>query len=106
MSAGIKSEHWDDAHGNPAGGTTFGDGFAIEWQNGPLGRGEERREPTGAVVEDVIAAAADRLRYYQDSKFACSYNATALKHLVAALVALYQRTKGREARGVEGTYKV
>ena len=120
MRAGIKAEHWNDANGNPEGGTTFGNGFAIGWQHGPLGRhtadcGTDRAEfkcspdcsrhdPNGAFVEDVIEAAADRIRYYQSSKFASDYNANALFHLENALSALYQRTKDREAKGVEGTH--
>lgn len=104
MRAGIKSEHWNDANGNPEGGTTFGNGFAIGWQHGPLGRGAERREPNGAFVEDVIDACADRIRYYQAGRFASDYNAKALEHLEAALAALDQRTKDREARAVEGTH--
>ncbi|KAB7752772.1 hypothetical protein [Mycolicibacterium mucogenicum] len=100
----IHSEHWNDTNGNPAGGTTFGRGFAIGWQNGPLGRGAERSEPNGAFVEDIIAAAADRLQYYQDSRFASKYNATALLHLDEALRALNARTADREDRDVEGTH--
>jgi hypothetical protein len=106
MRAGIRSEHWNDANGNPAGGTTFGNGFAIGWQNGPLGRGAERREPNGAFVEDVIEAAVDRLRYYQRSRFVCERNAHALTCLEAALSELAARTKDRETRDVEGTHKV
>lgn len=106
MSAqGFRSEHWSDADGNPAGGATFGTGFAISWQNGPLGRGEERREPNGAFVEDIIAAAADRIRFYQASKFASDLNEQALFHLEDALAALQARTADREARDVEGTHR-
>jgi hypothetical protein len=119
MRNGIKSDHWNDAQGNPEGGTTFGNGFAIGWQHGPLGRhapecndgqspcvhGCTRRAPNGAFVEDVIEAAADRLHYYQKSRFACESNATALLHLDAALAALAARTKDRERRQVEGTHK-
>ena len=57
MRQGHFEEHWSDKDGNPAGGVSSGRGFAISWQNGPLGRGVERREPNGAFVEDVIAAA-------------------------------------------------
>lgn len=105
MRAGIKSEHWNDENGNPAGGTTFGNGFAIGWQRGPLGRGADRREPNGAFVEDVIDACADRIRFYQSGRFASDYNARALAYLEAALNALDRRTKDREARDVEGTHK-
>lgn len=105
MLSRIKAEHWNDANGNPEGGTTFGNGFAIGWQHGPLGRGAERREPNGAFVEDIIEAAADRIRYYQGSRFACQYNAKALQHLESALAELHARTANREQRTVEGTHK-
>jgi hypothetical protein len=128
MRAGIKSFHWNDANGNPAGGTTFGNGFSISWQNGPLGRhapacctpvctsptgpcnlgcvdGCTRVPPNGTFVEDVIEAAVDRLRYYQESRFACDENAKAIAHLTSALAILDARTKNREARAVEGTHK-
>ena len=104
MRVGFKSEHWDDENGNPAGGATFGNGFAISWQNGPLGRDEDRKEPNGAFVEDVIAAAADRIEYYQESKFVCFANAQAMTYLHLALKALNDRTKDREDREVEGTH--
>lgn len=112
MRSGINATHFDDADGNPAGGTTFGRGFAIGWQNGPLGRGEDRKDPNGAFVEDVIAAAKDRLEYYQGSQFNCEQNAVALRHLDAAslmlssaLEVLDSRTKDREVRDVEGTHE-
>ena len=119
MRAGIRAEHWNDANGNPEGGTTFGNGFAIGWQHGPLGRhadeclemrppidcaaGCTRREPNGAFVEDIIEAAVDRLRYYQNSRFACTENFEALAALGLALEWLDKRTRNREARAVEGT---
>ena len=106
MRSGIKSQHWNDADGNPAGGNTFGNGFAIGWQNGPLGRGFYRREPNGAFVEDVIASVIDRLEYYQQSKFACESNAKAINYLSCALHELDSRTKDRENRDVEGTHVV
>lgn len=106
MNTPIKQEHWNDANGNPAGGSTFGPGFAISWQNGPLGRDGERREPNGAFVENIIAAALGRLEFYQNSKFKCVENAAAIDDLKRALVVLNQRTAGREARKAEGTHAV
>jgi len=124
MRTGIKSQHFDDINGNPAGGTTYGDGFTIGWQNGPLGRHSPacrqevgapctmicapdctRKPQNGAFVEDVIEAAADRIRYYQRSKFACGTNQRALQHLEAALYELNSRTSEREVRKVEGTHQ-
>lgn len=105
MKNGFFSEHWSDNNGNPAGGVTSGRGFIMSWQNGPLGRGNDRREPNGAFVEDVIEAVSDRIRFYQDSGFECEENAMALAHLHAASLELERRTKARESRGVEGTHE-
>jgi hypothetical protein len=107
----IESHHFTDDDGNPAGGTTYGVGFTIGWQNGPLAehmltRGGVRLEPNGAFVEGVIAAAVDRIEFYQSTKFACDYNAQALVLLGEALDKLQERTTAREARGVEGTHAV
>jgi hypothetical protein len=106
MRSKFTSNHFTDSDSNPTGGTTYGTGFAIGWQQGPLGRGAERQEPNGAFVEDIIAAAMDRIEFYQASKFACEDNARAREHLEAALGFLARRTKSREARDVEGTHEV
>ena len=100
----IKGVHENDSQGNPAGGITTGIGIDIHWQDGPLGRGAERKEPNGAFVEGVIAAAIDRINYYQSSKFNCRENAIALTHLETALLWLMKRTMERETREVEGTH--
>lgn len=96
-----------DAAGNPTGGSVHGTGLAIYWQDGPLGRGLDRTEPNGAFVETVIAAAKQRLEFYQKAgggKFACLHNAEAIAALEDSLAILGQRTAEREARGVEGTH--
>lgn len=97
-------EHWTDANGDPAGGVSTGRGFTISWQNGPLGRGEWRREPNGAFVEHVISAVIGRIEFYQASRFNCAENEQALSDLRSALGALGNRTREREARAVEGTH--
>lgn len=103
----FESSHFTDAANDaPEGGQTFGPGFTIAWQRGPLGRGVDRQPQNGAFVEDVIGAAADRIEYYQGSRFACDDNAEALQHLRLALAALNRRTAAREARQVEGTHDV
>lgn len=104
MENPINDNHFLDANGNPEGGQTFGNGFAIAWQRGPLGRDANRKAPNGAFVEDVIRAAAKRLEFYQGSKFKCDRNANALTHLYAALDELRARTADREERKVEGTH--
>lgn len=105
MKQGFFSEQWTDADGNPAGGVATGRGFTISWQNGPLGKGEARREPNGAFVEDVVEAVADRIRFHQAGKFACEENLQALQALDLAARALNRRTKDRETRLVEGTHE-
>ncbi len=125
MRQGHTEEHWHDEAGNPAGGISEGTGFTISWQNGPLGRhastcvpptlkmedgmcyaddGCTRREPNGAVVEDVLAAVIGRIDFYQSGKFASEFNAGALDNLRAAAEMLDRRTKDRERRRVEGTH--
>ena len=106
MLANFFSDQWSDSNGNPAGGISCGKGFTISWQNGPLGRGDDRKEPNGAFVETIIAAAKDRLEFYQRSKFACESNAIAIVALGTALTVLNERTKDRESRDVEGTHTV
>lgn len=105
MRIGFIAKNRDDAEGKPAGGTTVGTGFTIVWQDGPLGRGADRKPPNGAFVEDVIDAARQRIAYYQSSQFACEDNAEALGHLTMALECLDRRTREREARAVEGTHQ-
>jgi hypothetical protein len=107
MKQKLNERHEIDAVGNPGGGETAATGIAIRWQNGPLGRGSDRKEPNGAFVEGVLQAAIGRLEFYQKtngSKFACRENAIALTHLETALLWLEKRTRGREEREVEGTH--
>ena len=96
----------DDKHGNPAGGCVEGVGLKIHWQDGPLGRGEDRKEPNGAFVETVISAVIQRIQFYQDSKFSSRENAIAITKLEEANLRLNKRTVDRENRGVEGTHTV
>ena len=88
-----------DTEGNPTGGTSVGAGFSITWQNGV-------QERTGAHLEEVIEACIARLNFFQSSKFNCRENALAISKLQEALHWLGERTRQREARGVEGTYEV
>lgn len=99
------SQHWLDSGRKPAGGVSSSRGLAISWQNGPLGRGDNRKEPNGAFVETVIRAALDRLEFYQCGNFTCENNEIAIRDLQHALGSLSDRTKDREARGVEGTHQ-
>ena len=105
MRLGFTAVHFKDEDENPTGGHSFGVGFSIAWQHGPLGRGDDRQAPNGAFVEDIIDAAKERLAFFQDSKFSCEANRLAISCLEQALYVLDQRTKDREARGVEGLHK-
>jgi len=104
MNAPFKSEHWLDNQGRPAGGVSYGTGFCVSWQNGPLGRGTERRDPNGAFVETMLAVVRDRIAFYQQLQFNCQENAEAIRHIEAALHALNSRTARREAAQIEGTH--
>jgi hypothetical protein len=51
----------------------------------------------------LLEVVADRIDYYQDSKFACDENHDALIYIRGAIDCLRSRTAKREARKVEGT---
>ena len=114
MKQEFYSQHWNDANGNPAGGISSGLGFTVSWQNGPLkyqpdmafkpGSLPLAKLPNGCFVETLIAAAIDRIEYYQSSRFNRQDNADAIDFLKQALHALNKRTADRENRGVEGTH--
>ena len=104
MNQPITSEHYTDENGKPAGGHCTGKGILIDWQNGPLQHDDGRVEPNGAFVEGVIAAALDRLEWYQSTEFRCRENALAITKLEEALHWCQHRTAKREQRGVEGTH--
>lgn len=91
--------------GKPAGGSVVGTGLKIDWQNGPLGRDADRKEPNGAFVETVIAAALQRLEHYQTTKFKCRENAIAITKLEESLLWLNSRTQRRESQAIEGTHE-
>ena len=88
-----------DKAGNPAGGVTNAQYLQVEWQSGTVVR-------NGALLEDVIEAAIQRLRFFQGTKFACRENALAITKLEEANMWLEQRTKNRVEQGVEDTYEV
>lgn len=107
MRQPFSEEHWTDGDGNPAGGVSYGTGFCVSWQNGPLGRGEDRRAPNGGFVETLLEVVYGRIQFYEeaaDGRFSCHENQEAQRHILAALEVLDSRTKAREARGVEGTH--
>ena len=101
------SHHYLDADGKPAGGTTFGIGFSVSWQHGPIGvEGPDRKEPNGAFVEDVIRASVDRIEFYENAGFGCGENREAVMYLNKSLFALESRTVRRTIAGVEGSHEM
>src|SRR5438552_13517866 len=107
MRASFDAKNVNDEHGRPAGGYVRGLGLEITWQDGPLGRGDDRSIPNGAFVETIIAAVKQRIEYYQTAgqgMFSCRENAMAITKLDEALMWLNKRTADREARQVEGTH--
>lgn len=104
MKQHLDIDNFTDRDGNPNGGTVEGRGLQIVWQQGPLVRDGERRDPNGCFVETVIEAALSRMEYYQTTKFNCRENALAITKLQEALHWLNHRTAARESRGVEGSH--
>ena len=111
---GLKITGHDHAAGdNPAGGHAvdqegcpYGDArFRIRWQDGPVNR-EAGEIPNGAFVEDVLEVCNRRLKFYQDSRFACPENAEAIEHIEKGLEALLRRRGDRKARGVLGKNEI
>lgn len=102
----LTAENLTDKEGNPSGGSVKGMGIDIKWQNGPLGRGEDRKAPNGAFVEGVLQSALQRLQFFQASKFRHHRNHNAIVWLERAMEELELRTKERESRDVEGTHAV
>lgn len=74
----------------------------ILFQNGPI----SHSGVNGVTHEALLSILCDRLRCFQAGPFHSPDNASALLHLELALAALQRRTKGRMARGVEGTHTV
>ena len=95
---------------HPAGGYVAGVGFRIDWQDGPLGRGEDRQEPNGAYVTDVLLACLERMRFYQGEsedgtgRFRCRENALIITKVEEAIHWGNHRTAERERRGVDGRF--
>lgn len=105
MQQAFEAKNYLDDQGRPAGGHVIGKGLNIDWQNGPLSVDGIRKDPNGAFVETVIAAALQRIEHYQAGQFNCHENALAINKLEEALHWLNARTNRRVTQGVEGTHK-
>lgn len=76
--------------------------YRVDFQNGPI----KEAGVNGITHEALLAILIDRLECFQAGEYANDYNAAALKHLQLAQRELFDRTREREARGVEGTHNV
>ena len=97
--------------GSPArvksfGSTKFGtthslDGAYIDvkFQAGPI----QKVGVNGCSIEDVIDVLTVRLEGFQKGPFRCRENALAITKLEEAKLWLSERTRKRQAQGVEGT---
>jgi hypothetical protein len=72
----------------------------IDFQNGPI----NEAGVNGLTHEVLLAILIDRMRSFQAGQYACRENAIALTKMEEAQQWLQARTKGRMARGVEGTH--
>lgn len=70
----------------------------ILFQQGPI----PENGRNGYTIEALLAICAHRLESFQNGAFACGDNASALKHISAAIDELHSRTVKRMLRGVEG----
>ena len=71
----------------------------IKWQVGPVGE----VGINGTTIEDVLEVCAARLRGFQNGPFKCRENALAITAIEEARNWMLQRTRARQAQGVEGT---
>ncbi|GEM_PF-867194 len=79
------------------------DAVDIKFQKGAI---LEAGEVNGISIEALLAIVEDRLADFQSGPFACAESNLALASVQEALMWLTERTKLREARGVEGTHTI
>lgn len=71
----------------------------IHFQHGPVAVNGQN----GCQIEDVIDVLTERLEGFQRGPFRCRENALAITKLEEARLWLLERTRKRQAQGVEGT---
>lgn len=74
----------------------------IRFQNGPI----NEVGANGISNEALLAIVEDRLKGFQDGKYACRENDIALTKIQEAMHWLHRRTRERVQRGIEGTSAV
>lgn len=83
-------------------GIYMGLGGGIVFQHGPV----QEAGVNGTTIETVIGVLINRLEGFQRGAFRNGYNADAITHLKIAKQRLLDRTRDRQARGVEGVNAV
>lgn len=86
---------------NAEGYATSFSRLVLLFQNGPIAESGVN----GITHEALLAILIDRLQSFQAGPYACRENALALTKLQEAQMWLLERTRGRMARGVEGTHE-
>lgn len=86
---------------NPSASDRYSLEVELLFQNGPI----PEVGVNGITHEALLAVLIDRLRGFQAGPFGCRENALALTKLEEAMHWLHHRTRGRMARGVEGTHE-
>ena len=74
----------------------------IQFQNGAR---SEWGSISGVIDTDLLEIVRDRLKGFQDGKFATEYNAKALEYIELALMYMNRRVEDRIERGVLGLNK-
>ena len=102
------AENYTDKEGGPEGGFVSldipsGRILSIVWQNGPLMRGADRREPNGTFVETVIAAAVQRIQYYSASNTTTRPSSGAVRSLSLSHTSKRRSTGSKLARQTESS---
>lgn len=113
-NASITIEADEPTHGNASHEyrVTAQDGCnlgVLKFQNGPVNATAADGNSNGVnglTHEVLIAVILDRLRGFQSGNYSCRENAIAITKLEEALQWMHWRTRGRVARGVEGTHAV
>lgn len=106
---GITADERDPDNGNASHHYTLGyvDGgghkqlFTVQFQHGPI----KEVGVNGLTNEALLAIVIDRMEGFQSGKYACRENALALTKLHEARMWLFERTRERLSRGVEGTHQ-
>lgn len=103
LTPGVKGYNIVDGD-DVLGGVVLGLGISIDWQDGPAGA--LRDKLNGAFCEDLIVAIIERLKCYQDTKYATEANDKAIASLQIALHHLRERMQDRQETGKLGENKV